>query len=167
MSQMQHNNSSETDPPSFEGMTLSEACERLFQLANHSSATLPSRTRFKLKSVDFEARVIVEEPDHVMLSLSACLGYLPYTAEDEWTRRAVLDMARAATEQLPAKVKIDRANKVWLVQETKLDEKPKANELMPLLAQMALHVTPLIDTLHNRVIPIQAGGPLGYEEIRA
>ncbi|MFZ5608551.1 MAG: hypothetical protein ACOY99_02960 [Pseudomonadota bacterium] len=140
-------------------MTLAAACQRLLQLVEMDRVDKPVTTRFRLRGMEFEARLSEDVLRHIVLRLTTCLGYLPFTAENEWNRRSIMELARDAAKDIRATLKIDKANKVWMIQETCLDHHPEPSEFMTLLTQLALHLTPMLDALSGRTIPVDGSAP--------
>lgn len=127
-------------------LPLQEVISRANKLLGAGGRAIPKRFNFEWQNITF--RVVLAQPDAELSAviIEACLGRLPYTAQDAPARNTALKLVSASPRDVPGRLRIDRTGMVHLVMET---EPVKVEGLAGLLKEVSYHVLGIADQLRR------------------
>jgi len=142
-----------------EALPLGEAqTQQLRQLTLEHPLRLPVHIQFRVAALSCAARLEHAAPDAVHLHLSACMGHLPFSGEDDAGRRRVVAWIRHSAHQLPGRLRLDERGRLWIDQETRLARVPNTVEFLVSLCQLLFILLPDIGDALENLIPVYYNG---------
>lgn len=133
-------------------LPLGDAHSRLRELTLEHPLGLPLDIRFQVAALNCRAR-LEEKNGEIHAHLSACLGHLPFSSENETARRDVVDWVRHNRHQVPGRLYMDRHGRLWIDQPTILPQIPNASEFLVVLSQLLVILLPDVGDALENLIP--------------
>lgn len=106
----------EATEPSLD-LPLGEVIGRANRLLDTAGGAMPKRFEFNWQGIGFTVTPAEAGAPETLVVIEACLGRLPYTAQDATARSSALKFAAPGAEKLPGRITIDKAGLVRLVME--------------------------------------------------
>lgn len=114
-------------------LSLQEVIGKANRLLGTAGPVTPERFFFQWENIDFTVTSAEPGASSGSANLEACLGRLPFTAQDAAARSSALDLNGSPTGGLPGRMTIDKSGMVRLVMEIE----PTAAEGMASLLKAA------------------------------
>lgn len=133
-------------------MALGELLDRAEQLLGAGGQAMPRRFDFVWQNIAFS--VTPEQPVAAKsaVKIEACLGRLPYTAQDAAARSSAMKLANPDPLDLPGRLRIDRDGRVHLVMRTGPVEVEGLAGLLKAVAFRVLKATARLKQLRSLLV---------------
>lgn len=96
---------------------LQEVIGRANRLLGDGGHAMPGRFGFQWQNIDFTVTPADPDASAGSVTIEACLGHLPFTAQDAAARNSALDLTGSPAGELPGRMTIDKSGVVRLVME--------------------------------------------------
>ena len=118
-------------------LPLHEVIGRANRLLKANDRRAPGRFTFEWHDIAFTVTLEQPEAATTVVVIEACLGRLPFTAQDAAARNSAFGLANPGSGQIPGRLKIDQSGLVHLVMRT---EPVEADGLAGLLKEVTCRV---------------------------